>query len=508
MGKEILFETKDLSKNFAGNYVLKNVSVKIHCGEIVGLVGENGAGKSTLLNLIMGIYLSSGGTMNLRGEKFVPQNPRDANLKGVGMVFQEQAVIANLTVAQNIFFGDEKRFSRLGFINYKEMSKQAKKIMEDVNIVGISPEKYVRDINFATRQMVEIAKVVNHAYSCKEERALILLDEPTSVLNDQEREKLFAEVYKLAENGHSVIFVSHHLDEVLKITERIYVFKDGVNVNEFITEETTETMLYEAMLGKSSTDEYYYTNMQRQPSDEIVLEARNLSLFGVFKDISFKLHKGEILGICGVVGSGKEELSYVLCGDMRPSDGELLLYDKAVVFRDPATALNRGVLMIPQERNIESVIGILSVAINIAASNLRKLKKWGIVSRARIKEQAAYWTDKLRIKTPDVQTTVDRLSGGNAQKVVFARMLASKSGIVLLNHPTRGVDVGAKKEIYRLIREMVDSNKSIILLGDTLDECIEMSNRILVMMDGVISGEFDAPIGHKPEQLDVIHCMM
>lgn len=505
--KKNLFEVRGLGKDFGGNSALRDISMDIRYGEILGLVGENGAGKSTLLKTIMGVHPPSRGEMRMRDGVFAPKNPKEANQHGIGMVFQEQSLIINLTVGQNIFFGEEKRFTKGGLIRYKDMYSQAKKVLEEVDL-DIRPDKYVRELNFASRQMVEIAKVVNQAYACAHEHALILLDEPTSVLNDSEIRQLFAQVRKLAENGHSIIFVSHRLDEVLEITERIYVFKDAQKVGEFTTANTDEKMLYEAMVGKTSSSEYYNIHLQKDPGEEIVLETKDLGLFGTFKDVSFQLHRGEILGFCGVVGSGKEELCEALCGDIKPTAGEILVKGKPVKLAKPSAALDASILMIPQERNIEGIVGILSVADNIAASSLRFAGKWGLVSRKKIAGQAKKWIERLRIKTPSYKTTVNNLSGGNAQKVVFAKMLSSRSDIILLNHPTRGVDVGAKEEIYHLIRGLIDEGKSLILLGDTLDECIGLSNRILVMKDGLITGEFDASVGSKPEHMDIIQCMM
>lgn len=508
MENKILFEVKNVSKNFGGNPALKSVNMTVHCGEIIGLVGENGAGKSTLLKIIMGVQPASSGEMFLEGKPYAPKTPREANDNGVGMVFQEQSLITNLTVGQNVFFGEEKRFSTLGIVNYRKMYAQTKKCLEDVGLSHIPPEKYVRELNFATRQMVEIARAINKAYSSQKEHALILLDEPTSVLNEEEVKLLYKQVRNLTAKGHSVIFVSHHLDEVLELTDRIYVFRDAENSGEFATSECNENMLYEAMVGKSTTNEYYSLDRQRTPEDEVVLETKNLHLYGQFKDINFKLHRGEILGFCGVVGSGKEELCYVLSGDEKPTDGTYTVSGKIANYPAPFKALRNSITMIPQERNAEGVFGILDITDNIAASSLKSDSRLGFLSGKRMKESAKYWIEKLRIRTPGHKTSVESLSGGNAQKVVFAKMLASKSEIVLLNHPTRGVDIGAKVEIYSLIREMAENGKSIILLGDTLDECIGLSNRVLVMKDGLITGEFDAPADNKPGHLEILQCMM
>lgn len=470
------------------------------------MVGENGAGKSTLLKIIMGVQPASDGSMLLNEKPYKPQNPREANNAGIGMVFQEQSLITNLTVGQNIFLGDEKRFLKYGLIDYKKMYDEARKILDEVGLTDIKPEKYVRDLSFAKRQMIEIAKVISHAKSV--ENALILLDEPTSVLNDEEVKQLYSDIRKLAEKGHSIIFVSHRLDEVLEITERIYVFKDAANAGEFITKDVTEKDLYQAMVGKSTSGEYYNIDKQITPGDEVVLEVKNLSAFGSFKNISFELHKGEILGFCGVVGSGKEDLCYALCGDIKPTGGRIYIHGEEVSLRSPSDALKNSILLIPQERNEEGIFGILDITSNIAASNLSRLAKYGIVSVKKLVAQAKDWIHRLNIRTQSHKTNLNTLSGGNAQKVVFAKMLASNCEIVILNHPTRGVDVGAKTEIYQLIRKMAADGKSVILLGDTLDECIGLSNRVLVMKDGFITGEFDASVGNKPDNLDIIQCMM
>lgn len=508
MKKEVLFEVNHISKNFGGNAALKDVNMTVHCGEIVGLVGENGAGKSTLLKIILGVQPPSSGQMVLRGQPYAPKTPKEANNQGVGMVFQEQSLITNLTVGKNIFFGDEKQFSKLGFINYREMYEATKKCLADVGLDGIRPEKYVRELNFATRQMVEIARAINKAYTSGAEHALVLLDEPTSVLNEEEIKLLYRQIRGLAAKGHSVIFVSHHLDEVLELTDRIYVFRDAENAGEFETKSCSEMMLYEAMVGKTSASEYYSLERQREPEAEVVLEARALHLFGQFKDVSFRLHRGEILGFCGVVGSGKEELCYVISGDERVTDGVLTVKGRTVRYSSPGQALKDGITMIPQERNAEGVFGILDITDNVAASSLKKNGIFGFLSGRKMTDQAKTWIGKLRIRAPGCKAALNSLSGGNAQKVVFAKMLSSGCDIVLLNHPTRGVDIGAKVEIYSLIREMAEEGKAVILLGDTLDECIGLSNRILVMKDGRITGQFDAPSDRKPSHLDILRCMM
>lgn len=508
MESNLLFSAKKISKSFHGTQALSEVDLEVYPGEVVGLIGENGAGKSTLLKIIIGVQGATSGEMTMHGQPYAPKTPREANAQGIGMVFQEQSLITNLTVGQNIFFGYEKNFRQFGFVNWKKMYVMAQKALSNVGATGISPKKKVSDLNFATRQLVEIAKVVYVASSSGSDHCLILLDEPTSVLNESEVSRLFEEIKKLTKAGHSVIFVSHRLEEVLEISDRVYVYKDGKNAGSMQTKDADEAKLYEMMVGRSTTTEYYKLEMQQKPSQEVVLECVDLGLNGVFKKVSFQLHKGEILGLCGVVGSGKEDICSVLCGDDLPTSGEYYIKGKKTKFTSPAAALKHSLLMVPKERLEEGIVNSLSVGDNIALSDPQKLRSGLFISKEKVVKQAKDWIKTLRIKTNGVNELVIQLSGGNQQKVVFARALASESDILILNHPTRGVDVGAKEEIYGLIREMVKNGKSIILLGDTLDECIGLSNRLIVMRDGLITGELDAPIEIKPSQIDIVSIMM
>lgn len=509
MEKKLLFSAKNITKSFYGTQALKGVDLDVYEGEVVGLIGENGAGKSTLLKIMIGVQPQTSGEMTMHGKPYAPADPMQANKEGVGMVFQEQSLIVNLSVGQNIFFGHEKDFMKMGFVNWKKMYEESARVLEEVNCGYINPKKKVIDLNFATRQMVEIAKVVNMTKSGHDEqKCLILLDEPTSVLNEAEVQNLFKEVRKLTAKGHSVIFVSHRLDEVLSISDRVYVYKDGQNAGNMKIEDATEEKLYTAMVGHETVTEFYHTSEQKKAQEEIVLETKDLGLYGTFKHCDLKLHKGEILGICGVVGSGKEEICSVICGDERQTSGELYVKGKKVEYNSPAQALQDGILMIPKERHAEGIVRNLSVADNMALSNAPLLAEHGIVPKKKVEEQADEWIKKLRIKTSGRDAELISLSGGNQQKVVFARALASEADIIILNHPTRGVDVGAKEEIYALTREVVAQGKSVILLGDTLDECIGMSNRVIVMKDGMINGEFQADAGEKPSQVSIVTLMM
>jgi ribose transport system ATP-binding protein len=505
---EILFKADAISKSYPGTVALQKVSMEIHAGQVVGLVGENGAGKSTLLRIIAGVELPSSGTMEMRAQPYAPRNPREANALGVGMVFQEQSLITTLTVGQNIYFGQERRFSRLRFVNWRRMYREAARVLEEIDIHDIKPDRKVLELDFARRQMVEVAKVLNNAKGSGHARTLILLDEPTSVLSETEIKQLFKEINRLREAGNAIVFVSHRLEEVVSISDRVYVFKDGCNVGAMDRAEVNEMRLYELMVGRKSSGEYYKLSRQAVPEEKVVLEAQGLSLRGSFKDVSFRLHQGEVLGICGVVGSGKEEVCAVISGDEQHTAGRLTVNGRPTVFHSPNQALRAGILSIPKERREEGIVGILSVYENISLSNLDVFKKNGLISRKAQRAKSQEWIRTLAIKCSGDAEAVNQLSGGNAQKVVFARILVSGSKILVLNHPTRGVDVGAKEEIYTLVREITAAGKSIILLGDTLDECIGLSNRILVMKDGVVTQEFQAPPENKPAELDIVKHMM
>jgi len=313
---------------------------------------------------------------------------------------------------------------------------------------------------------------------------------------------------KLAAKGHGVVFISHRLDEVLEVTDRVYVYKDGASVGTLKTSEADEAKLYELMVGRNTQSEYYHLEKQIVPQKEVVLSVKDLGLKGVFKGISFDLRKGEILGVCGVVGSGKEELCECLCGDEKATSGTVSMHGKETVLKSPSEGVEKGILMVPKERLAEGIVKTLSVADNIALSNLDKLASGPLISASKVTKQAAEWIERLKVKTGSSKSLMISLSGGNQQKVVFSRALASGCEILILNHPTRGVDVGAKEEIYNLVRDVVAQGKSVILLGDTLDECINLSNRVIVLKDGLVTGEFSAAADDKPEQVDIVKLMM
>jgi ribose transport system ATP-binding protein len=507
MVEDVLFRAIKIGKQYPGTVALEGIDLEVRRGEIVGLVGENGAGKSTLLRIISCVEQPTSGSMEIRGRQFGGKNLLEANLMGVGMVFQEQSLMKKLSVAQNIFLGREKSFRLLSFVNWRKMNVAASKVLESLGLKDIHPARKVLELDFATRQMVEIAKVLNIAGD-KQEGCLILLDEPTSVLNENETKKLFEKLRIIRDQGNSIVFVSHRLSEVIEISDRIYVFKDGRQTALVERSNANEDLLYEKMVGRSTSGEYFKVDRQTDAGKDVILEARNLALKGYFKNVSFRVHRGEVLGICGVVGSGKEEVCAVLCGDDRQDEGEIFVSGVECRFSDPADALKAGILSVPKERREEGIIGILSVGENISLSSMKAISRHHVLSDRERSNRAKEWIHKLSIKTSGPKEHTETLSGGNAQKVVFARVISGENKILILNHPSRGVDVGAKEEIYLLVREITEKGIGVVLLGDTLDETISLSSRLIVMKDGLVVAELDSPRNNKPSQIDIVRHMM
>ena len=494
-----------IDKRFPGVQALKDVSIEVRRGEVVGLIGENGAGKSTLMKILSGVYQPDSGAILIAGDPTRLANAADANRKGIGMVFQEQSLLTNLTVGENIYLGNEAQFTRFGVVNWKSLYAAAERQLEKVK-VDVDPRKRTEDLSFAERQMVELAK----ALTLEEHAAghlVILLDEPTSVLERVEIEILFARVRALRARA-SFIFVSHRLEEVLQLSDRIYVMKDGAVVAELLAADASVTMLHHLMVGRTLQAEYYREPLQKPFREELYLESDGLTLGNAYRDISFTLHSGEILGIAGVIGSGREELTRTLAGFAPHDRGKLSVAGREVSLRTPAEAVDCGIGYIPRERRVEGLVLFLSVAANITLADLARLTSYGLIDAGEERRLAKDWVDRLNIRTPGINTLCLNLSGGNQQKVVLAKWLNAKVRILILDHPTRGLDVGAKEDVYELVRAVTAEGMAIVLTSDTLEETIGLSHTVLVMRDGEITYRTDAQAGHKPRQIDLIGHMV
>ena len=494
-----------VNKSFPGVHALKDVSIEVRRGEIVGLIGENGAGKSTLMKILSGVYQPDSAEILIAGKPVRLKDSSDANRKGIGMVFQEQSLLTNLTVGENIYLGNEKEFTRAGIVNWTRLYAAASRQLAKVGL-DVDPRMRADALDFAARQMVEIAKALT-LEEASGGHLVVLLDEPTSVLEKAEIDVLFARVRALRDRA-SFIFVSHRLDEVLELSDRIYVMKDGAVVADLPVAEADVPKLHHWMVGRSLQAEYYREPLQKPYAPEVLVEARGLSLGQAYRDIDFTLHAGEILGIAGVIGSGREEMTRTLAGFAPHDGGTLTIGGHAVRFTTPAEAVDAGIGYIPRERRVEGLVLFLPVAANMTLPDLGSLTRYGLIDAGKERTLAEAWVERLRIRTPSIQTLCLNLSGGNQQKVVLAKWLAAKARILILDHPTRGLDVGAKEEVYELVRAVTTEGVGVILTSDTLEETIGLSHTVLVMRDGAITHRTDASAGAKPRQVDLIGHMV
>jgi len=502
---EAVLEVRNVSKSFPGVKALDQVSFEVRKHEIVGLVGENGAGKSTLLKILIGAYQPDEGELLVGGESVRPRSVKEASEFGLAMVFQEQSLLSNLTVRENIFLGNEEPFIRYGVIDWKKMDQAARVQLAKVEM-DLDPSTYTDTLSFASRQMVELARVMT-LEDRTSRHPIIILDEPTTVLESGEIDLLFQRLKSLKERA-SIIFVSHHLDEILAITDRVYVFKDGKNVAERPTNETNVSELHRLMVGRELKGEYYREGKQTTPRDDVVLSIESLTKKGSYYDIDIDLHFGEIIGLAGVLGSGREEVCRTVAGIVVPDKGIVRIDGQKLPFGRPADAIKAGIGYVPQDRGNEGLIIFLSIGPNITLPNLAKVIRSGFLDHKREKNLAVEWINRLAIKTPGPNALCLNLSGGNQQKVVLAKWLASKVKVLVLDHPTRGIDVGAKEDVYELVRALAQQGIAVLLMSDTLDETIGLSNIVLTMKDGRVTQRIPALAGSKPRPLDLIEHMM
>jgi ribose transport system ATP-binding protein len=494
-----------VEKRFPGVHALKQVSLEIRPNEVVGLVGENGAGKSTLMRILAGVYQPDAGEIRLAGRPVRLPSAAAAMRLGIGMVFQEQSLLTNLSVGENIYLGAEGRFTRGGLVRWGALYDAAARQLAKVGL-ELDPRTRTAELDFATRQMVELAKALT-LEEAAEGHLVILLDEPTSVLEQDDIALLFERVRALKRRA-SFVFVSHRLDEVLALSDRIYVMKDGAVIDERPAAAADVPTLHRLMVGRGLQAEYYREPLQRPFGADIVLQAEGLGLPGHYRDVSFELHRGEILGIAGVIGSGRETLCRTLAGFAPHQQGRLTAGGRAVRFATPADAVACGIGYLPRERRVEGLVLFLSVAANITLPSLGRLRRLGLIDAAAERAVARRWVERLGVRTPGIDALCLNLSGGNQQKVVLAKWLNAEARILILDHPTRGLDVGAKEEVYELVRRVTGEGIAVILTSDTLEETTGLSHRILVMRDGAITHRADASPGHKPQQVELIRHMV
>jgi len=475
---DVILKLENVVKIFPGVRALDGVHLEIKKGEIHALCGENGAGKSTLMKIISGAYDITSGKMYLEGKEVKFSSTREAQNAGITMIYQEFNLIPYLSVAENLFL-DRQPKNKFGLIDWRKLNNDAEKLLRKVGL-KIDPKTIVQDISVAECQMVEIAK------SLSLNSKIIIMDEPTATLLDEEIKCLFGIIRKLKEDGISIIYISHRMEELFTLSDSITVFRDGKYIKTVKTCDTNYDEIVKLMVGKSIFNLY---PVKDPVKDEITLEVKDANLGIHFSEVSFKLHKGEILGMTGLMGAGVIHLSKSLFGCYDNFHGEVIIDDKKANISSPLQAMHSGISLVPNDRKNEGLVLIRSVRENITACSLNKIIKNGVINYKREKEIVNSKIKQLNIKTSSIEQLVGNLSGGNQQKIVFAKMLETSPKILILAEPTRGVDVGAKAEIYQIMNELTQKGISIILVSTDLQELIGMSDRIIVMREGKIVKE-------------------
>ena len=476
-----LLEMNDVSKRFLGVHALKGVHFDLRCGEVHALVGENGAGKSTLMKVLTGIHQPDSGEIFFEGKPYAVKNIGEAQNLGISMIHQELNMMNDLTVAQNVFIGRELK--KGPWLDDAGMVRETQKIFDRIGI-KIDPKTKLGRLTVGKQQMVEIAKAVSR--DCK----LLILDEPTAALTQTEIEDLFRIMGDLKAKGIGMVYISHRMDEISRISDRITVMRDGEYVGTVDTASVTKDDIINMMIGRVVYEDPK-THSEVPEDAETVLEVRNLSSGNLFKDVSFKLRKGEILGFSGLMGAGRTEVARSIFGADPHDGGEIFVNGKRVNIKSPEDAVKLGIGYLSEDRKRYGLLPDKSVAENTALASIDKYTKGGIINDRQIKAEAREENAKLRTKTPSMEQLLKNLSGGNQQKVIIARWLIKNSDILIFDEPTRGIDVGAKSEIYTLMNQLAKQGKSIIMISSELVEILRMSDRILVMCEGRKTGELD-----------------
>ncbi|MBP3242013.1 MAG: sugar ABC transporter ATP-binding protein [Oribacterium sp.] len=478
---EHVLEFQHISKYFPGVKALDDVSFKAYSGEVLAFLGENGAGKSTLLKTLNGDYQPTSGRYILDGQEKHFKTPHEAIEEGISIIYQERQILLELSVAENIYLG-RMPLGRLGFIDKTRANDMAAKIIEDFGL-PIKPETKVKDLSIAYQQMVEIMK----AYS-RENLKVIAFDEPTASLSDSEIESLFKIIRKLKSEGKIIIYVSHRMEEIEEITDKVAIFKDGHYVDTVKTGECPQSEMIRMMVGRDLGDIYNSLDRNKVIGD-VLLEVRNVSSDYV-KPNSFVLHKGEVLGFSGLVGAGRTELMRAIIGADRMKTGEVILEGRKTDIHSPHDAMKEGIVLVPEDRKLQGIISNFSVADNINISLLDShSNRFGFVNEKEDKKTAEEGIRKFKVKTPSPEKKIVELSGGNQQKVIVARWLSTNPKVLILDEPTKGIDVGAKSEFYNMICEFAKQGIGVILISSELPEVIGLSDRIIVMKGRQISGE-------------------
>ena len=479
--ERFVLSLKHISKAFPGVKALQDVTIDFCRGEVHGIVGGNGAGKSTLMKILSGVHTADSGDIFIDGEKKRIRNPQDAINNGQSIIFQEFNLVNALSIAENIFLG--RLSNRPGtWINWKEINRQTEELLQQVGC-SLDPRTKVGELSVAQKQMVEIAKALSY------HSRILIMDEPSATLTTNEVENLFRIVRTLKNSGVTVIYISHKLEEVFEICDRVTVMRNGEVISTRDIREATRPGIIQDMVGRP-VDQEYPARETLPPADApVVLEVNNLTRRGVFENVSFSLKRGEVLGFAGLVGAGRTEIVRAVFGADTPDSGEICIRGEKVQIKTPEDSIRKGIALLTEDRKQQGLILQMPVTRNVSLANLRALCRAGFLNFRKERQTAREYVQQLSVKTPSEDQKVLYLSGGNQQKVVLAKWLFSGCDIIILDEPTRGIDVGAKAEIYSLINALVADGKSVILISSDMPELLAMSDRVLVINEGRTRGE-------------------
>ncbi len=489
---QYILEMKNISKNFPGVKALDDVSFNLDKGEVLGLLGENGAGKSTLIKILSGDYSLEDGEIYVDGKKEVFTSPHQAIEAGVRVIYQELNTFDALTVTENIFAGQLLR-NKFGIVNWGKMAVKAKEILKNLGS-DINPGEYMENLSVGGKQLVEIAKAI------RKKARILVMDEPTSALSEKDVLVLYAVIRKLKSEGVSIIYITHRIEEIFELTERVVVLRDSKKVGEVITKDTSRSELINLIVGRELSEQYKKKEIAK---GKVLFEVKDINYLNKVKNVSFKIKEGEIIAFFGLLGSGTHTLFSVLFGDKQKSSGEIYVEGKKIEINHPFKAKLNKIGYIPYDRKEEGVALPLSIKQNITSTNLEKIGNGFMLDRKIENEHAQSWFDKLSMKAPGLETIVKSLSGGNQQKVVVAKWLERNSKIFLMSEPTRGIDIGSKAEIYEIAEELCIQGAAVLIVSGELPEILSISDRVFVMKDGKIAGEF---ITKNTNQEELMHC--
>lgn len=475
---EYILEMENITKSFPGVKVLQGVTLQIQAGEVHALMGENGAGKSTLMKILMGIYTPDEGSMKMHGRPMVNKGPKDAMQHGISMIHQELNPVMDMMVFENVFMGREPR-TPMRRVDKRRMIAETRRLLADLNI-AIDALAYMRDLSVAQCQLIEIVKAISVGAK------VIIMDEPTSAITDREVDTLFEQIARLRQQGVAMIYISHKMDEIFRICDRITVLRDGQFIGCDEARNLDQQTLIRMMVGRDITDVFPKADAE---IGEVILEAKDIQLGRKVRDVSFQLRRGEVLGIAGLVGAGRSELVETIFGIRHKTGGQIFKNGRELRITHPRHAIRNGIALITEDRKTTGLDLIASVQDNITMASLGRVSRGGLLHKNQEKKAAHKYIQSLRVKAPDEKVLAGNLSGGNQQKVVIAKWLMTEPDVIILDEPTRGIDVGAKRDIYLLIGEFVKQGKAVIMISSEIPEIMGLSDRVLVMAGGRLTGE-------------------